>query len=488
MVLNQDDIYDFHGLLHVMLYGLILRSSTWSRLFIWLGVVNFLTFLNYCFLYRNALLRSGIASSLLPILLALIPAVLVLGLQGRPEQLAPLLMSLPLLVRELGGTRGLCQSLLPITAALLFLLSPLIGVAYGLTSLVGIAVASRHGLRDGVEWRGVIGGLIAAALGAIFLITLFTPYGPLEWLDNTYNMGGTTYGTSHYFIRLAVYGWGVAQVAPLWNSLTLVLLSIILTTLVIRRRLFVLVIAALFLMRYGSAMNEYSYISFLPLSLLLVIDRGWYQRFVLCRLVPHRAALVSLSIVASVYLLVFMGYATVAIQQASQGPSLSASRAKLQQVIGSPQQAGMWPDPKQAIAYNENSGHSFIPFGDAGAGFIAGNQATEKQNDPDDLLVRYQKIFERKISWYILPQRFPFLKRDLSPIVWVAGAPFKLTYDNWSDHFSTLEKMVRPRNLPDGYRFALYRRCSERGNSKAESASFSLTASPSPRPRRAPDR
>ncbi len=39
-----DLVYDFHGLLHVIVYGVLLKAGTWSRYLFYQGLVNALTF------------------------------------------------------------------------------------------------------------------------------------------------------------------------------------------------------------------------------------------------------------------------------------------------------------------------------------------------------------------------------------------------------------------------------------------------------------
>jgi hypothetical protein len=102
MVFNGDQVYDFHGILHVIIYGVLLRCMRWDSLFVSLAFLNILTCILYFFLYLGSLRRSGIASTLLASFFSVVPAVLCLGLQGRPEQLGPLIIAIPFFLRELG--------------------------------------------------------------------------------------------------------------------------------------------------------------------------------------------------------------------------------------------------------------------------------------------------------------------------------------------------------------------------------------------------
>ena len=95
---KPDGLYDHHGVLQALLYGFALKTTNWWRYNAANTLINIVTYLLSTFLLSR-ILRRGLAVPCLPLaaIAALVPTMLQLGVQGRPEHLRTPLMHDPML-------------------------------------------------------------------------------------------------------------------------------------------------------------------------------------------------------------------------------------------------------------------------------------------------------------------------------------------------------------------------------------------------------
>lgn len=463
MVFHGDQNYDFHGILHVIVYGILLGASRWTSLFLWLALVNSITFLIYFFLYLRVLCRNGVSSTLLAALFAVVPAVLCLGLQGRPEQLAPLLIALPFLLLEVGFGERVFLFVLPVIGALLILLSPLPGAIYCASLLLALTI---HSLRQpfSPEHLKSLGlGILCGIVLTFAIFEIFTPFDLARWLHRTGAGGSTAFTGLRYLFNVATYKWGFTLIAPLWNTFLLLFFGVCLAALVARRHLFrplhilALVVFALVFSKVLPVALDYTLVPFIPAAALVLLDRKGHGWLFDAPWLSRRIVQWPLALFAILYAYVFVQLAVLAGSRMAAGDSLSATRARLHQLISA---NGNLPSPSgkpAVVAVNSLSQPSFIVLGGENLAVTALGPASFSPNK-DSLAQRYEAMFNREIRFYVTEQKFPFLSGDIPKVVWLGQQPFDLVGHHWSSQYSLLERLVRPRQIAGDYRFALYRR------------------------------
>jgi hypothetical protein len=462
MVFKGDQNYDFHGILHVIVYGVLLRCAQWDTLFAALALFNALTCIAYFFLYLRALRRSGVSSTLLASLFSVIPAVICIGLQGRPEQLAPLIIAIPFLLRESGLGIGAQLGVIPVVSVLLILLSPLLGALYlALFPLALVIYSSWRPLSVGMWKPLALGTLVGLAL-LYFIFDIFTPFSLAHWLQRTSRGGSTAFVGLRYLFDLIQYKWGFTLVAPLWNTFLLGTSSLFLAALLARRHLLsrrhllALLAVAILMSRLLPIVLDYGFVPFIPVVLLVLLDRkrcGWLS---VLSWTPWRLILSLSAFMAMLYLFVFVQLAVLSASHLVSGHSLTASRAKLHELI-SAQGSSSVLGRNDVVAVNSLSKPSLIVFGGQDVGITGLGPASQTPTN-DDLAQRYERMFDRVIKYYVIQQSFPFLSADLAKVVWLGRQPFDLVGHEWSSEHTLLESLIRPRQLATDYRFALYRR------------------------------
>jgi hypothetical protein len=82
-------------------------------------------------------------------------------------------------------------------------------------------------------------------------------------------------------------------------------------------------------------------------------------------------------------------------------------------------------------------------------GMIANNSAS---------LDLYEKSTGRNLEFYILPQIYPFYRKDLPSKIVFNKYKFQLIYDNWSNSSAPFERFLFPYGISQDFRFALYKR------------------------------
>lgn len=457
MVLQGNDNYDFHGILHVVLYGALLQCARWDTLFVSLAAINLLSCLAYFFLYLRALQHSDIPSIPLAALFSSVPAVICLGLQGRPEQLVPLLIAIPFILRELECGERVFLCLLPVFASLVFLASPLPGMGFFLLLLWALWFYFKRRKLSVGDWLFVALGLLVAATITLLIFWRFTPFHLVHWIRSVYLAGESAHFAGHYLFEIVRYKWGFTFVVPLWNLFILAMLSLGLVTVLVGRHYVLLFVLAIFSSGFLPVALDYGYAPFIPLAILVLIRRNWYLSTFSVSWLSYRLVLFLSTVMALLYLFVLLEYGIVAASHLSSGSPLAASRTFLHGLMASPSSSLAVAD-RDVVAFDPLSKPSLIVLGSGEHDLVGIGADPSSAGSGEGLAQRYERMFNRVIRYYLLPQKYPFLKSDLPQFVWIGGRRFDLVDSSWSQKETTLQKLIRPRDLSADYRFALYRR------------------------------
>jgi hypothetical protein len=440
-------IYSSHGVIHVLIFGALLACDTWEKLLLWCGIVNAATFAAWTCLFRRTLRRGGHADLFRPICLGLMAGVIAMGLQGRPEHLAPLLISLPLILRELGVPRRLFQITTYALAGLLFTLSPASGVLFGMGLVFWLSLQyERENNRR--FWLELIVAGCAAALTSSLVLTLFCPFSIIEWLTGTFFWSAASYDFSGHLFgieRGAVTG--ISMDAPLWSPCVLAIVALAMFILLRRGKFVGLAIFAAPIFYCQARLSDYGYVAFFPCILLFLIGRTPSSRLTFSRPKGKVVLLRLGTALGCLYALVFVRTAALSLLRVQHGPSLADTRRQLVS-LG----AMAWLDHPIATTFNSLSRPSFIVFGDASERYVAG-MPQRKADWVDMALVAYSEKFHRPVEFFIYPQVTSGKAPDE---VMVGRERYKLIYNGWT--------MERPRlfgfdlgGAMPGYQFALYR-------------------------------
>jgi hypothetical protein len=268
--------------------------------------------------------------------------------------------------------------------------------------------------------------------------------------------GSTAFVGFRYLFGLIDYKWGFTLVAPLWNTFLLLVALLVLTAFLARRHFLPLIGIGFLLASFLPKVLDYGYVAFIPVAILILLDRRWYGWIIP---VPWRFYHLALSLSAAMallYLFVFVQLSVLAGTHLVAGHSLDSSSGKLHELIVAPSSSsGLKKD--DVVAFNSLSSPSLIVFGGQDIVF-AGLGAASPVPAKDDLAYRYERMFNRVIRFYVAQQTYPYLKSDLAKVVWIGQQPFDLIADDWSSQHTLLESLIRPRHLANDYRTALYRR------------------------------
>jgi hypothetical protein len=450
-----NDIYDFHGILHILFYGLLLRCQAWEWLSIWMGVINVLTFILYYGLYKKFLRGSGISLRFLPVLFAIIPAVIAIGLQGRPEQLGMPLMALPLLLYGRLPSYGAWLAISGVMSGFVVVSSPLLGAVYTCGFLIAIWIISSGrlllSLRDGACF------VFTGVMTVVVMINAFTPYEAREWAVRTIAVGQTAFDSKKFLFGFWPYRWGFTLIAPLWNFVTMIALGLSAWALARRRFFLPLTVGIAVITIAAPRMLDYSILPFLPLALCGLCHRQTYLSLGQIWSLNHCIALKITSIWAILFAYVLGAWLAESISAGKHFNAAFASRRFLAELL--PRE--LLYDRSIAVGYQGLARpsplvllnpriHAIEILVHVGPG---GYWSSDGKNE----LKSYQNKQGTKIQYFIFPQKFPFLTKDLPVCIAIDGRTFRLIKSNWTDSRSAFARKVLPRDLPDNFRFALFR-------------------------------
>jgi hypothetical protein len=449
LVSHISQTYNIHGILHVLVFGSLLQSSSWEKYFFWCGLINAATFLSWTLIFRRALERKGYPGLLRPILFGLMAGVIALGLQGRPEHMAPLLISLPLIMRQLHLPTRSVQLTEYALIGLLFTLSPASGVLYGMGVLLWISYNFENS-NNPRFWRELAIAGLSSVTAVLIVIGLLSPLSIREWAENILMASGKALDFSSHLLSFDLGTLaGVSMSAPLWNVIVLTT-GLCIFFLLVRRRMFVGLLAFAILIPYlYPRLTTYGYAPFFPLIFLIFISTNECSEISIFKSHGKNQAVNIGSVVAGFYTLVFVNMVALSLLYVFQGTSLLEARRKLDDL-------GIDNISKnQATVFNSIYRPSFIVFGNGGDRFIAGTQ-THDEPRFDENLIKYEAKFRRKIEYFVYPQVYVGQPPDE---VVVGADQFEIIYDGWkmeSPRFFGV-KFWGPMPMP-GYQFSLYQR------------------------------
>jgi len=460
---RPDALYDHHGVLQVILYGFVLKTTTWWRYNAANTLVNIGTYLLSAFLLAR-ILRRGWRVPCLPLaaVAALVPTMLQLGVQGRPEHLLTPLMLTPCLVYELSGSARRCFWATIPTTGLILLTSPVVGLMS--MTLIGTVLLASLPLR-----KALIKGLLllgGSLLLAAMILQIATPFNLIQWARNMSEASKTWVLTFKLEGNLAAFKsniFGGSFPSLFWNWTIFFVILVAIATLIEKRRFLGLAL----LMATGyyivDRASDYNYIAFIPLAWLAFCDVKISQRFALIRQISLKDHRLMVAIISLLYLSWFMVYVMVASEIALSGSDARHARLLLEEQISE----SAAKQDKMAVAFDYMHIPSFVvlgtPFEWQGVQFVD-SFGRESEQCAAGEMADFEKKFKVNFGYYIHPQRANLASaenKSANPMpnkLCVGGKRFALKGDikNASDSGTLLSKIL-PGRLKHFYAYALYK-------------------------------
>lgn len=428
-----DLVFNFHGLLHVIIYGAFFNAKTWNEFLLQQGFINAFTFIVYSFLFTALLSRiygfcTGSVASALSI--ASIPAILCIGLQGRPEQLAPLLLSALPICLLLSRSKSLLLACCGLSLGFVALLSPLVGVAYA-TILLLITYSGCHGSIKITILKTLL-VLVFAGITVSAIIELLTPFSPIEWVMAISRAGGSSISFYGAVIN-PKYLFGLSMPAPLWN---LIFIALAFTGVAIIWRqvpnkigtiiLFILLAclgANLALMK----MADYTYAPFIPflIAIFLLYRSPFGPRSApeSCPW-PIRLADMSLLAVSITYSVVLIWFFMQSLTSPLAEVSLPSFRDKFLNLFGT----RYLSNPHSTIGFQSVSRPSLVVLGDAGTDLVSFTPTAAPTSD--QTLLEFESSTKRSVDYFILAPSSSLIRQGLNlyppPRLYVGSTLFVL--------------------------------------------------------------
>jgi len=460
---KPDGLYDHHGVLQALLYGFGLKTTNWWRYSAANTLVNIVTYLVSTFLLSR-ILRRGLAVPCLPLaaIAALVPTMLQLGVQGRPEHLLTPLMLIPCLVYELSGSAKRCFWATIPTTGLILLTSPVVGLM-SMVLIATVLLASlplRKSLIKGLLL--LVGSLFVAAT----ILQIATPFNLTQWARNMSQASKTWVLSFRLEGNLAAFKsniFGGSFPSLFWNWTIFFIILVAIATLIEKRRFLSLALLIGTGYYIADRASDYNYIAFIPLAWLVFCDFNISRRLAILRQISmkdHRLIIVSVSLL---YMAWFIVYALVASEIALSGSHARHARSLLHEQIPKSVAKGA----KQAVAYDYMHMPSFVvlgtPFEEEGVEFVD-SSAKESEQCTAGEMAEFESKFKVKFAYYIHPQHANLVSIDdkkVNPMpnkLCVGGKRFFLKggINNAADS-GTLLSRVLPGRFKHFYSYALYK-------------------------------
>jgi len=452
LVKRPDLLYNFHGLLHVIVYGKILHASSWSSYLFQQGIVNALTFSIYTAVY--AVLLCDIEGPCIrplssAVLLGSIPAVICLGLQGRPEQLAPLILTIPLLTSLFSSKRVPRLIGLGICLGLLIVLSPLVGISFFLVLLGYLHVQNKG--RFTLTTIDFIFCCLLAGILVVAVVTIFTPFTGFQWFMTVASQKEQAITSEGLLARLIKYRWGFTMAIPAWNASILILLGLALRAVwrVGKFRLLFMAVLIPGLLLVNEKAMDYTFMPFVPFAFALGLAhaRGFWVNNTPTGPKLSSPQLLTLSF-ASLYLFVLLSH--FAISLTAPFPNLSLEKAR-QSFLSSPEGQEFSTQPI-AIGYPALHTPSMVVFGNADNRLIS-------LLEPGSMLSDYEKATGFPVKYYIYPQDYSTRSPRPPKEIYIENCQFTLERNNWAiPKRGLVDRILRRLEHTNRYNYALYRR------------------------------
>ena len=454
-IVQRDNLdYDFHGLLHVLFYGSWLNCFSWLRYIFAQSCVNALTFVVYSTLYAFILVRqkgARLSGFIFSVLLGFIPGAICIGLQGRPEQLAPLILGLSLvLVLPFSSWAGRI-AVHGLTLGLLFILSPLVGLFYASIVLFYWYAIEQGGL---IVWmRSCFYLLSVAVLVSGLLIGFLTPFSPLQWCQNLLNVSSQIASFKGFIFMFRSGLWGFTLLAPFWNLIALLFIGVGALWLWLERRSFLVLAALIFvLILFNEKMCDYSYTPFIPYAICLGLiwsGEEFDSCFTSCVSRLARYAVFAVSLVYSYVVLLFF-WSSLVIPREQLSLEVARERFKNSQagkaLLSGRAAVGFPPDtmwPSMVVLGNGGIAYaSFVPSRGPGSG---------------KLLDQYERKTGQFVKYMIYPQSETSTNISPPPFLFVGPAKFTLVENNWVSP-GDYDFRLGTARLTNRYNFAIYKR------------------------------
>jgi hypothetical protein len=465
---NQSGEYWGHSILYPKIFGQILGLNNYNSILFFSGIFNSLTFIVYWILYllvtREQRSRLDCFYS---IAFGLVGGIAAIQLQGRPEHLAPLTMSIPIFISKFLNTSSFVEISIYLSGGLLFVLSPLTGVVYAMGAVfwmerqysrhipVGVAARSLSNQFSYILKKGLIGALTGGGV-AILCIETSHGGGAIEWLANTFVGGHSNPHLKNWFQLACDFGFsltGFNRNMPLYNILVVVVFAVCLG-LMLRARSWVFLLVFLGLAIYlCPKVQHYGYMAFVPmLAICMVDERGaWLEALGRGR----KWLALATKILASVYVFIFLRILILFFIHLGSGMSLPDAKSAL---------ATLTKDrdaKRERIGFLWLHNPSFVVLSPLPE-FLLAVEPSLIEKGEDGFLAKYEKQSGQIVRYVVVPE-----------LGHLASAPdkigkgdqeFSLVFDSWVHQKAELFGLKVGGILP-GYQFALYERV---GNAGAE--------------------
>jgi hypothetical protein len=447
-----DNAYNLHGILHVFIYGVLFRSDTWSRYILSQGIVNSVTFFVYAMTYAYLLVRAygvKLYCFITALLLGTVAGVICIGLQGRPEQLAPIVLILPLASFIFISRRTCLVMALGISMAVMVVLSPLPGVFFAVLTLFYLYGSSTGGLLS--FFRDAVACLVTGFLISVLLIWILSPVSPLEWYVNVFRISHETINFEGLLLRFSQW-WGLSLIAPLWNMVVLILIALAGVWLWrSKRSILSMFLFALSAAYFNEKSADYGYAPFIPFALALCLlesNRGFTLR-------PKGASLKiacgALWIASLAFVDVLAKYLFVVMMV----PRAELSAVDAQLIFAASPAGQALGSSTTAIGFPSVSKPSMVILGDASAKFVSFNPSLIPL--PDNSLAEFEAKTGLKVNWMVLPQTVTAQNSEPPESIYVGSQEFILVDSNWVSPLPS-DLRFRPSHLTNRYNFATYQR------------------------------
>jgi hypothetical protein len=391
------------------------------------------------------------------LLFALRTALISLNVQGRPEQLIPLVLAAPVGCLVYRAPRKVCLIASAVATGIILTASPLPGLLSGAVFIIALAI--HEGDLCWRHWLRVCVFVVIAIAVSALIINVFSPFSFLEWIrqlttrqENTMDM--MTYLLSPRSAR------GFTSYSPLWNIAAIALLSLTSLILSLKRHLLTLALVWLVFAMVIPKTNDQGYTVFFPALFLLIHEarqislpampqqlNAWLQR-----------SCAMLAISAGVFYAV--GYTRIlqrGIAYTLDGMTLPQARQKLELRLRQESRSG-----KATIGYPTYTNPSFVAFAEPGILSLIGTTTPSMQPTASEHpLETSAKNNGVQIEYYIFPQGTAQPGSMPASEIYLGRQRYKLIdnhriIEKTGTSSALLSKVFWP--YSQGYHYALYQR------------------------------
>ena len=431
--------YTGHGFLDILLHGKILRARTWNQFLVQLAAVNTITYIVWILTFiLSCRLQITRGHVILFCSCAFIISFITTQLQGRPEHLAPLIISPASAVWLIyGGGIGF-RVIWAITAGVLFCTSPLLGVLSGLCTIVflGMELMDQPIVKRGVALA--CSGAISVIV-AIFIVELASPWSFSEWIRGCSTRGTIAPNLTEFLFKFGRYSFiGLSITAPFWNWISLAALGASIALLFRSGNyLFIAVFLLLCAMVIRTA-TDYGFASMMPIAITLGIRKLLNNNMML--------------LIKSLFFFLLSLYVLAALLSLHVSYSALYSGYSKQNAMAS---IGELIDDSDTVAFHGNTRPCWITILPGGSQCISIVPATKGPQPRSDVFFNsLESQLGKPITLFFYPQTF----RGTAPErIFFGSVPFRQVYSNWTlERNRLLFLPLIGRRL--GFNYAAYRR------------------------------